>query len=101
MSWSVSVSTAGMSKAEKDEAFDLLTQISLAHQDAMAQYYFEQEELRDHEQKKKKRLEEKKQREKAEREQAEAAREKALQEEKEMLERIKKREKSINWGKKR
>jgi hypothetical protein len=101
MSWSVSVSTAGMSKAEKDKAFDLLAQISLAHQDAMAQYYFEQEELQNYEQKKKERLEKQKQREKVLQEQAEVVREKALQEEREMRERVKQREKSINWSKKR
>ena len=44
MSWSVSISTQGLSTQQKDEAFDILSQICLAHQDEMALYFMEQEE---------------------------------------------------------
>ena len=93
MFWSVSVSCSGMSDSERQKAFDTLTEISLAHQDAMADYY-EEEQLKE-EIKKKNQMKLKKEQEI--KNISEKIREKSANEEREMMERIKKREKNINW----
>lgn len=58
MSFSCSVFLAGLSDSEKESAIHLLSQISLIHQDAMAEWFMEQQ-LCDEYMKKKQEKEEK------------------------------------------
>jgi hypothetical protein len=45
MAWSVSISFENLNAHQVDDALDTLTKISLAHQDAMADWYDEQKRL--------------------------------------------------------
>lgn len=58
MGFSCSVSFSGLSDSEKESAIHLLSQISLIHQDAMAEWFMEQQ-LSDEYMKKKQEKEEK------------------------------------------
>jgi hypothetical protein len=95
MSWSVSISTGGLSPQQKDEAFDMLSRISSAHQDAMALYYMEQEE----QERKEKEKQKKKKEEERIRKLCYEMREKALIEEREREERVRQYNRSVNWSK--
>ncbi len=95
MSFSVSVCYAGMTQQQKEEADDMLTQISLMHQDAMAAWFEEQKERKLREKQKKMKMA----KEEEQRSQSEQLQEKWKQEEFERERQIREREKSINWSK--
>ena len=93
MSWSISVSCSELSESERQKAFDMLAKISLAHQDATADYYEEEQIKKEINKKKQIKLKEEQEIKKK----CDGIRQKAIQEEREMMERIKKRERNINW----
>jgi hypothetical protein len=94
MGWSFSISSSDMSKSEQQKAFDMLAEISLAHQNAMADYYEEEQIKKEINKKKQIKLKEEQEIKKK----CDEQRQKAILEEQEMMERIKKREKNINWA---
>ena len=94
-SWSVSLSGPAKSEEEQKRLDDVFSAVSLAHQDAMAAWYEEQQFLNEQKRRAKNKQTTQEKKEQLLREQADAAREAYFRDERERAERQKKLDKNL------
>lgn len=97
MSFSCSVSFSGLSASEKESAIHLLSQISLIHQDAMAEWFMEQQPYDEYMKKKQEKEEKRIAQETKNRFEKEKVTEQFFKDEKERTMRSKNRDKKLKY----